>query len=258
MQPPDQTAGNGAFAAALLAPDLPLPDGVVGPRGKKAVKRFAVYRNNVTMSLVTALGDIFPAVKVLLGPARFADLARLHIAADPPRSPLLFEYGAGFPAFLESFEPLGRFPYLADVARLERAWLDAFHAADTAPLDPARLAEIPAEKLGDVVFVPHPATRFLASNHAIVSIVSRCRADLPLDEIDPREAEAGLVTRPRDGVELRHVPLSAVSFFAAILAGETLGDAANLAGLADPGFDLAAAIAALVESGATTDLSIPD
>lgn len=258
MQPPELTSGNAAFAAALLAPDLPLPDGVVGPRGKKAEKRFAVYRNNVTVSLVTALGDIFPAVKALLGPARFADLARLHITADPPRSPLLFEYGADFPALLESFEPLRRFPYLADVARLERAWLDAFHAADAAPLDPARLANVPAEKLGGVTFTTHPATQLVASDFAIVTIVSRCRANLPLDNVDPREVEAGLITRPLDGVELRHVPSSAVPFFAAVLSGDTLGDAANLAGMADPAFDLAAAIAALIESGATTDLTIPD
>ena len=49
------------FRAAILDPRLEKPGTVAGPRGKQAVKRFNVYRNNVTVSLISALADIFPA-----------------------------------------------------------------------------------------------------------------------------------------------------------------------------------------------------
>jgi len=46
-------------------------------------------------------------------------------SATPPTSPLLFEYGRDFPAFIEGYEHAQDMPWLADTARIERAWLDA-------------------------------------------------------------------------------------------------------------------------------------
>ena len=44
-----------AFAAALLDPGLPPPEGLITWNGSDPVRRFAVYRNNVIVSLVDAL-----------------------------------------------------------------------------------------------------------------------------------------------------------------------------------------------------------
>lgn len=55
------------FAPALTNPDAGTPDGVVGPNGKGAIKRYNVYRNNATVSLIDALAGIFPAVQRLTG-----------------------------------------------------------------------------------------------------------------------------------------------------------------------------------------------
>ena len=44
-----------AFAAALLDPDLPPPDRLIAWNGSDPARRFAVYRNNVVVSLVDAL-----------------------------------------------------------------------------------------------------------------------------------------------------------------------------------------------------------
>ena len=49
----------GRFAAGLTDPTCPTPSGVIGPRGKSAVKRYTVYRNNVTVSLIDALAAIY-------------------------------------------------------------------------------------------------------------------------------------------------------------------------------------------------------
>lgn len=254
---PSETAGQKAFGAALLDPDLDLPEGVVGPRGKKAEKRFAVYRNNVAVSLIAALGDIFPAVKRLVGEGFFRDMARVYLAQDPPRSALLFEYGHGFPAFLESFEPVARLPYLPDVARLERAWLDAFHAADVDPLTPDALGAIAPEALAGTTFTPHPAMRIVRSRFAAVSIFSANRENRPVDGIRPLEAEDGLITRPGHQVEVRLLPPGAASFFEALASGLSLGEAAGATLEQDPGFDLPSAISAMLEAGVFTTCTPP-
>jgi hypothetical protein len=88
-----------AFRTAILDPELPTPAGLASAFGGVPDKRFDVYRNNVTVSLINALADIFPAVARIVGDKRFADLARLYARAHPPKSPLLFRYGQEFPAF---------------------------------------------------------------------------------------------------------------------------------------------------------------
>src|SRR5690349_10653352 len=103
-----------AFAPALLDPSAEVPTVVTGPRGKAAVKRYNVYRNNVTVGLIDALAAIYPAVQRITGPEFFRAMARFHIRQSPPASPLLFEYGRDFPAFIEQYEYAKSLPWLAD------------------------------------------------------------------------------------------------------------------------------------------------
>ena len=110
------------FAAAILDPARPMPDGLVGPDGEPGPKRFAVYRNNVVVGLTETLKDAFPAVHRIVGADFFRAMARAYVMVEPPRSPILLDYGAGFPDFIRQFEPAAVLPYLADVARIERAW----------------------------------------------------------------------------------------------------------------------------------------
>ena len=67
------------FALALRSG--PLPDGLTAlltARDPSEVEqRFAVYRNNVTVSLTEALAQRFPVIKRLVGEEFFAALARL-------------------------------------------------------------------------------------------------------------------------------------------------------------------------------------
>lgn len=237
------------FGAALLNPDLPVPEGVIGPRGKGARKRFAIYRNNMTVSLIDALGSIFPAVKRLVGDDFFRDMARVYLTENPPRSPLMFEYGDDFAAFLGRFEPVSKLLYLPDIARLERAWLDAYHAADASPLPPESLGAIPPDRLGEVTFTPHPAARIVESRYAAVSIFSASREERPLDNIRPLEPEDALITRPHYDVQVRQLPPGAAMFFQALFDNRTLGEAARVALEQNPELDLPSAISAMLEAG---------
>ena len=85
MQPHErQPSYAAAFAAALVDPELETPAIVADPAGKGAVKRYNLYRNNVTVSLIEALVAIYPAVQRITGVDFFRAMARFHIRATPP------------------------------------------------------------------------------------------------------------------------------------------------------------------------------
>ena len=162
-------------------------------------------------------------------------MARFHVRATPPTSPLLFEYGRDFPDFIERYEYARSMPWLADVARIERAWLDAYHAADAEPLAPQALASIPPERLADTVLTPHPATRIVRSRFPAVTIFAANRSDGPVGRIEATEPEDALVTRPGLEVVVRRLPPGGAVFLTRLIAGEPLGAAAAAALADEPG-----------------------
>jgi hypothetical protein len=246
------------FAPALMDPACAIPIGLVGPRGKVAVKRYNVYRNNIAVSLIDALAAIYPAVQRITGVEFFRAMARLHIRGTPPTSPLLFEYGRDFPAFIEGFEHAHDMPWLADTARIERAWLDAYHAADASPLSGELLASASPDRLGDLVFTPHPATRIVRSPYPAVAIFAANRVDSPVTPVRSREPEDALITRPEMEVAVRRLPPGGTAFLTSLIGGNTLQVAAAAAFGDAPSFDLAAGIAAMVEAGAFTSIKFGD
>ena len=239
-----------AFASSLLDPGLATPVVVAGPAGKRADKRYNVYRNNVAISLIDALAAVYPAVQRITGVDFFRAMARSHIRATPPSSPLLFEYGRDFPAFIEKYEYASLMPWLADTARIERAWLDAYHAANAEPLAPAALAAVPREKLADLVFITHPATQIVRSRFSDVTIVAANRSTNPVDKIDASMPEDGLITRPDFDVVLRRLPPGGATFIESLMSRRSLGEAAASALETSSSFDIAANIAGMIDAGA--------
>jgi Putative DNA-binding domain len=244
-----------AFSAAILNPDLPVPYGLSGTSRSKTEKRYAVYRNNVVVSLIGAMEDNFPAVRRLVGVEFFAAMAKVFIRAHPPKSRLLAEYGAEFSSFLETFKPLEKYPYMSDIARLERLWLDVYHEADAKPLDGTELASIDPTKLFNTTFITHPATRLFQSSYAAVSITAANRLDAEIPVIDAKKSECGLITRPYLQVDLRHISPSTHAFLTCLDQGLPLGQAAETALSSDAQFDLATNIQGMLEAGAFTSIN---
>lgn len=251
-----ETGHEQAFSAAILDPLTSTPAGLASAFGEAPNKRFDVYRNNVTVSLVKALTDIFPAVARIVGEQRFADLARLFLRAHPPKSPLLFQYGHEFPAFIETFAPAAAMPYLADVARLERAWLDAYHAADVAPLSPEALSAIAPERLPAARFKRHPAAALVRSQFAAVTIFNANREGQSGQRINAAAPENGLIARPDVDVTLHDMPAANAAFLAALMNGDTLARAAELGAATDETFDLSAAIGLMLTTGAFASVEV--
>ena len=110
-----------AFQAGLLDARAPVPSGLTDGKGRPAGRRYAVYRNNVAVSLTEAITTGFPAIASLLGAANMGHIAGTYIRREQPDTPILSQYGAGFPDFLAAQDQLSHLPYLADVARIDLA-----------------------------------------------------------------------------------------------------------------------------------------
>lgn len=242
------------MAEALLEPGQPVPTLITRAPGA-VERRFGVYRNNVVHGLVDALEAVFPALLRVVGEEWFRAMAAVHVRKHPPRSRILFLYGGEMPAFLGQFEPAARMPYLPDLARLELAWLAAFHAADAAPLHAAAIAAVSEERLAHLRFVAHPATRLITSPYAIQSIFEANRGpDRAAARIDAGRPETCLVTRPRLSVIVTRLQRGQHALAAALLAGASLGEAmeAEIEAGRDP--DLGATLGTLVAAGAFAGL----
>lgn len=242
------------FAAAVLDVRAAVPDGLAGPPGASAARRFAVYRNNVLVGLIEALRARFPVTERLVGAEFFRAMAREYAQAHPPRSPLMMRYGEGFPRFIACFEPAQAVPYLADVACLEAARTEAYHAADAPPLDAAELAAFDPADLTRARLALHPAVRVLRSAHPVASIWEAHQAAGEIQAPRHRDAEEVLVVRPHTAVLLQRLPAGGERFAAALRNGADVATAAEAAQAAHPQFDAGAALIQLVTAGAVTAL----
>ncbi|TAM05494.1 MAG: DUF2063 domain-containing protein [Paraburkholderia sp.] len=234
------------FAAALLDPALAAPPGLIGPDGQDSARRFAVYRNNVNIALIDAVRANFPATCRIVGEEFFHAMARTYAVSEPPASPVLLDYGAGFPDFITRFEPAASLPYLADVARIERAWTEAYHAPEAASLDPAVLSGIPADQAALLRFTLHPSARIVRSHFPALTI---WRMNVEDGVPAPVDLESGgedtLLARPEADVEVRWIPPGGAAFIRALAAGQVLIEAAEAASRVATCFDLTTNLTAL-------------
>ena len=240
--------GQTAFRAALLDAQTPVPDGLTDGAGRPAGRRYAVYRNNVAVSLTEALETGFPAVRSLIGHQNFAHVAGGYLRQSPPASPLMMHYGAGVPDYLATREQLKTWAYLPDVARLELALRRSYHAADAPVLDPAELASLPESALLSCRFALAPSLELVASPWPLVSL---WRYATDTGQPKPQAvAEHALVLRPDFDPQVFAISPAASAFVQALRQGVTLGDAADTAG----DFDLGAVLNLLLTTGGVTAL----
>lgn len=249
------------FSGALLNPEAPLPHPLVGRGGEEPTKRFAVYRNNVAVSLVEALVDGYPAIFSLVGEEFFRAIAQIHTTENPPKSAVLLFYGAQFPDFLRHFPPAATIPYLGDVAQLEFAWRLSYHASDEEPLPISTLNGILPDDIINLRFSFHPATQLITSPFPIVSLWKANTQENENDnesdqEIDLTSAECALITRPHLDVEVRTLPPGADIFITSLQQGNTLSEAAERASEQNEYFDLTVNIGGLFEAGAISSIDI--
>jgi hypothetical protein len=220
--------GQTEFRSALLNAELPVPSGLTDGKGQPAGRRYSVYRNNVAVSLREALTTGFPVVSGLIGDENFNHIAGLFLRQSPPESPVMMQYGTGFPEFLHGFEPLAHIGYLPDVARLELAMRQSYHAADSQGIDPAILQQMSEEQLMAMRLELAPSVRLLTSPWPVVSIWNYARD--PSSGKPPAVAEDAIILRPEFDPLPHALHTGGRAFITTLAKGQPLDEALEAAG----------------------------
>jgi len=234
-----------AFGQALREdPGAASPVGWVVADGLPAERRVQVYRNNVLANLSGTLEAVYPVVQRLVGEDCFAQVAKGYVRRVPSRCGDLHAYGSSFPEFLEQVPQLAELDYLPDVARLEWAYHEVFHAADAPPLNLAAMADTPADRWHSLGWVLHPATALLSSPFPVLRIWEVNQEDATESSIVRLDAGGCDILVRRQGADVVFAVLhpAEMRLLAALAAGASLEQAVTEALALDCGFDVGASL----------------
>ena len=239
---PELAAFQQSFAAAILSGT---------PSGFDRWPGFAVYRNTSMVAAIDSLAASYSATRAILGDADFRELARAYFRDNPPATPVLAEYGAGFADWLEQRLPTDRQPNVADVARIDRMQTETHLAEEPDDACGIGAAAISEEAWMMVVAVLHPAARFrwFATPAPSVWLASRDFA-APKEFATAGTEEGILLTRPRGAVEALLIARAEHQLLMRLQRGESVGQAAIAAACACPRADIGASFKRLLESHA--------
>ncbi len=136
---------------------------VAGDDRMTPVERVEIYANGYFYRILDVLKEDYPATLAVAGSDNFHNLATGYLIDYPPTEPSIYFAGRNFAAYLATHPLRERFPYLADLARLERSTLESFHAADATALYADAMRAIPPAEWPALRMRAHPAMRLVES-----------------------------------------------------------------------------------------------
>lgn len=134
-------------------------------------ERIDIYANAYFYRLLECLKEEYPATLAVIGSDYFTSLIREFIALWPPTEPSIFYAGCYLADFLRNHS-LARYPFLAELARLERATLESFHAPDVSILTDEAMRAIPAEQWPTIELRSHPGVQILRGEWRVCEVLS--------------------------------------------------------------------------------------
>src|SRR5688572_8836577 len=232
---PDLATFQRDLAEALMA------DGQPAPQFRS--QAFAVYRNTTARGAIEALRAAYPTVDMLVGEEMFTQVALGYRRERPPSGPVLSDYGSDFAAYLARQPWTSELPYLADVSRLDRLWLESFLAAG---LDKSRLTVFSQSRI-----MLHPAARFGWFASPAMTIWQAHRDPWELAELEPEWREEGaLFTRPGSAVRAQLIDAACHQLLLSCAIPTRVVDCVTAVAAAFPEADVPKLLGSCVASGA--------
>ena len=157
------------------------------------------------------------------------------------------QFGADFGVLLDGFEPVKRFPYLPDIAKIEIALRQAYHAADNSGDAAETLSIYTPDQIACTRFTFAPAVQLIDSAYPIYDIWNK--AHDPNYEIS-HQGQSVVILRPEFD-PFPHLLSHAEHLFLRLMMDQSdLGDAAERASQYDPDFDLSQILQTLLTQNA--------
>ncbi len=192
------------------------------------VEQVDIYREQFFLRHVDALREDFRSIEHLLGDDGFDELARAYLAACPPTSYTLRDLGASMDRFVREHEPWSKDPFVADLARTEWAFVEAFDGPNSPPFDPSVLATATEDQWPGARIVFQSAMRRIALEHPAHDY----RLSVKKDE-QPARPDAKptwvVVYRGKENLQFIDVEHDAFELLEELAKGTPLGEACERA-----------------------------
>ena len=206
-------------------PDVLDPALFAGPLDR-VLLGLKTHANTVSHARLTALEATFPRLMEHIGQKSFNTQSRAYVETRTARALDNNAIGLEFAAFLQAN---GCPAQTSELAQIEWAWLESYHAAEAEPFALDRLAGLSEAEVMEQIVGWHPATRLTPTRAAIAP---------ELRELADYSTAAVLIVRPE--AEVRLLALDEATSVVAQLAqktatiGNLLTIATEQAGETDP------------------------
>ena len=184
---------------------------VLGDERLSAEARVDIYANMYFYRILDALKEDFPATLAVLGDDNFHNVVTGYLIEHPPTDPSITHSGSHLADYLRDHPMREDVPYIADLAKLERATVEVFLGPDADTLDADALRAVAVEDWPAMNLKLHPSAQILAldwrvsdllraveehrpwnpaKQHAVKVLVWRANARVFHRDLDPTEANA--------------------------------------------------------------------
>jgi hypothetical protein len=195
------------------------------------VEQVDVYREQFFLRHVGCLREDFASIERLLGEDAFEALATAYLAAHPPTSYDLADLGHAFARFVAETAPYAEDPLLADLARVEWAFVEAFDGPDAPALDLAVVAAVPEAAWPRAHLALHPSARLLALAYPSADYRVAARTDEAPPRPEPRATNV-VVFRGQERLQFLEIEPTAFALLSELSRGVPLGEACERASAA--------------------------
>ena len=201
------------------------------------VEQVDIYREQFWLRHVDVLRDDFASLRHALGEDAFERLAREYLTACPSSSFTLRDLGEHMVRFLASRAPWSGDPFLAELAKVEWAFVDAFDGKDAPPFDPAMISGRSEDEWPRARIVLHPALQRLTLAWPAHDYRIAARKDEDPARPEPRACNV-VVYRGPELLHCLEIDAGASAMLDELARGTPLGEACERAAAAS-GTDLA-------------------
>lgn len=202
------------------------------------------HANTISHARLIAMEESFPLTRAEMGNEQFNALCRDYVETAEAKACDIAVIGRHFPAFLET---IGTDLALCDLAAIEWAWLQSYHAPDRNALNLARISTVSEPDLTGMEVLLHPAVRV----HSLRAHLAAPLAHLGDAQIAPSTM---LVTRPEAEVRLLAIDLRTSQLLEKCLQPISIGNLLALASEQGDETDPIGPVLTLIGAGALVEM----
>ena len=194
-----------------------------------AEQRVGIYRNSVHGILWQYLASLYPVCNQLVGEKFFEGFSDLFIDQHPPGTPFLADYGDGFSAFMREHDAFAKIRWINQVAELEWARHQAWHATNQLVTDFSLLATLTEEQQLSAQFQLPDSMQILHSPYAIHQVWLAHQPEdydgkIPLEEIQLQQDDYIIVWRSERQLQQVQINEQQWQFLSAVRQNKSLAE----------------------------------